>query len=97
MGVPSPWPLPFKFSQVLGRPWNMGGVLRKGSFSSLCCGASILTLRTALSRGWGQGQADRARKEVGHGGKAAPAPKSRGHLGTSIRVTLHIWVPATGP
>lgn len=87
MGLTSPWPFPFKFSQVLGRPWNTRWVWRKGTLSSLHCGASTFALRTTLSGGWCQGQVDRARKEVGDGGEAAPAPKSQGYLGTSVRVT----------
>lgn len=67
------------------------------AFSGLGCNASTLTLRTSLSGGWCRGQVDRARKEVGDGGEAAPAPKSQSHLGTSVRATLHIWVPASGP
>lgn len=87
MGLTSPWPFPFKFSQVLGRPWNTRWVWRKGTLSSLHCGASTFALRTTLSGGWCQGQVDRARKEVGDGGEAAPAPKSQGYLGTSVGVT----------
>lgn len=97
MGLTSPWPFPFKFSQVLGRPWNTRWVWREGTLSSLHCGASTFALRTTLSGGWCQGQVDRARKEAGDGGEAAPAPKSQGYLGTSVRVTVHIWVPASGP
>lgn len=87
MGLTSPWPFPFKFSQVLGRPWNTRWVWRKGTLSSLHCGASTFALRATLSGGWCQGQVDRARKGVGDGGEAAPAPKSQGYLGTSVRVT----------
>lgn len=87
MGLTSPWPFPFKFSQVLGRPWNTRWVWRKGTLSSLHCGASTFALRATLSGGWCQGQADRARKGVWDGGEAAPAPKSQGYLGTSVRVT----------
>lgn len=65
MGLTSPWPFPFKFSQVLGRPWNTRWVWREGTLSSLHCGASTFALRTTLSGGWCQGQVDRARKEAG--------------------------------
>lgn len=97
MGLMSPCPLPFKFSQVLGRPWNTRWVWRKGTLFSLHCGASTFALRTTLFGGWCQGHIDRARKEVGDGREAAPAPKSQGHLGTSVRVTVHIWLPASEP
>lgn len=110
MGLDRPSALPFfKFSQTLGSPWTMRGVQRKGMsdealrskraaispLSSSGCGADALpTLSVeagARVRWTGLGRG------LGDGGEAAPALKSHGYPGTSVRVTLHIWVPASGP
>lgn len=96
MGLTSPWPFPFKFKPSVGETLEHEVGMEEG-YPLLRCGASTFALRTTLSGGWCQGQVDRARKEVGDGGEAAPAPKSQGYLGTSVRVTVHIWVPASGP
>lgn len=76
----------------------------EGSQDQTCCNLTSLQLRLWCRRpshplcgGRCQGQVDRAGKEVGDGGEAAPALKSQGYPGTSVRVTLPTWVPASGP